>query len=252
MQPTRATGTRKRQDPLVVVVDDDRSTLRLLSLELPGQGFRVLAIVEPERALQIIDQVRPDVVVLDLVMPRVTGIDLLRAIRTRRGIAVILLTGKTAIADRVRGLDLGADDYVTKPFNVDELAARIRAVLRRSGGDLPDPVLRVRDLEIDLGRRMVRREGEPLHLSRTEWQLLQQLALNAGKVVSQRELLAKVWGPDYLMEVQYLRVWISRLRHRIERDPHNPEVVRTLTGLGYLIEPDPRGIDPETQGSAVA
>ena len=149
-------------------------------------------------------------------MPDLDGIEVMRQLRERRPVAVILLTAKGSTADKAKGLDLGADDYIAKPFHPDELAARVRAVLRRSSGAQPGSgVLAFDDVEIDLERRMVTRDGELVQLSRTEWLLLQHLAANAGKVVLHTELLTKVWGPEYRDDLQYLRVWVSRVRRKL-------------------------------------
>ena len=153
---------------------------------------------------------------------------------------VILLTAKGSTADKAKGLDLGADDYVAKPFHPDELAARVRAVLRRSSGAAPGSgVLAFDDIEIDLERRMVTRDGELVQLSRTEWLLLQHLAANAGKVVLHTELLTKVWGPEYRDDLQYLRVWVSRVRRKLGSEPGDPGRIKTFQGIGYLLDVDP-------------
>ena len=173
-----------------------------------------------EEALQKAEEIRPDIVLLDIVMPDLDGIEVMRQLRERRPVAVILLTAKGSTADKAKGLDLGAYYYIAKPFHPDELAARVRAVLRRSGGGQPGAgILRFDDVEIDLERRMVTRDGELVQLSRTEWLLLQHLAVNAGKVVLHTELLTKVWGPEYRDDLQYLRVWVSRVRRKVGLSP---------------------------------
>jgi two-component system KDP operon response regulator KdpE len=153
---------------------------------------------------------------------------------------VILLTAKGSTADKAKGLDLGADDYIAKPFHPDELAARVRAVLRRSSGAAPGSgILAFDDIEIDLERRMVTRNGELVQLSRTEWLLLQHLAANAGKVVLHTELLTKVWGPEYRDDLQYLRVWVSRVRRKLGAEPGEPGRIKTFQGIGYLLDVEP-------------
>jgi two-component system KDP operon response regulator KdpE len=152
-------------------------------------------------------------------------------------VPVILLTAKGSTADKAKGLDLGADDYVAKPFHPDELAARVRAVIRRASGMTPGSgVVAFDDVEIDLERRMVTRDGQLVQLSRTEWLLLQHLATNAGKVVLHTELLTKVWGPEYRDDLQYLRVWISRVRRKLGAEPGEPGRIRTFQGIGYLLD----------------
>ena len=170
-------------------------------------------------------------------MPDLDGIEVMRQLRERRPVPVILLTAKGSTADKAKGLDLGADDYIAKPFHPDELAARVRAVIRRSSGAQPGAgVIRFDDVEIDLERRMVTRNGELVQLSRTEWLLLQHLAANAGKVVLHTELLTKVWGPEYRDDLQYLRVWISRVRRKLGAKPGEPGRIRTFQGIGYLLD----------------
>src|SRR5687768_3350018 len=173
-------------------------------------------------------------------MPDLDGIEVMRQLRERRPVPVILLTAKGSTADKAKGLDLGADDYVAKPFHPDELAARVRAVLRRSSGAAPGSgVLAFDDVEIDLERRMVTRNGEIVQLSRTEWLLLQHLAANAGKVVLHTELLTKVWGPEYRDDLQYLRVWVSRVRRKLGAEPGQPGRIKTFQGIGYLLDAEP-------------
>ena len=172
-------------------------------------------------------------------MPDLDGIEVMRQLRERRPVPVILLTAKGSTADKAKGLDLGADDYIAKPFHPDELAARVRAVIRRSGGAEPGAgVIKFDDVEIDLERRMVTRNGELVQLVRTEWLLLQHLAANAGKVVLHTELLTKVWGPEYRDDLQYLRVWVSRVRRKLGAAPGEPGRIRTFQGIGYLLDVD--------------
>ena len=183
--------------PLVLIADDEPRITKLVAIALSEEGFRVVTANSGEQALQKAEEVRPDIVLLDIVMPDLDGIEVMRQLRERRPVPVILLTAKGSTADKAKGLDLGADDYIAKPFHPDELAARVRAVIRRSGGAEPGAgVIRFDDVEIDLERRMVTRNAALVQLSRTEWLLLQHLAANAGKVVLHSELLTKVWGPS--------------------------------------------------------
>jgi two-component system KDP operon response regulator KdpE len=222
-------------EPLVLAVDDEAGILRLIKLELSAQGFRVTTAGGGEEALQIAEEQRPDIILLDVVMPGMTGLETLRAIRERWNIPVIMVTARDREIDKVRGLEMGADDYIVKPFGADEMAARIRAVLRRAAGVDAEQVVQAGNISVDLGRRLVKdAKGETIALTRTEWQLLQHLAANAGKVLLSGELLAKVWGPEYRDDLQYLRVWVSRLRQKIEKDPSNPEIIKTLPGIGYM------------------
>jgi two-component system, OmpR family, KDP operon response regulator KdpE len=222
--------------PLVLVADDEPRITKLVVLVLQEAGFRVVSAASGEEALARAEEVRPDLVLLDLLMPDLDGIEVMRELREWRAVPVILLTARGSIADRAKGLDLGADDYVAKPFDPDELVARVRAVLRRTNGALAAGVLRVGDLEIDLERRLVIRQGELVALSRTEWLLLQQLAANAGRVVLHSELLTKVWGPEYRDDLQYLRVWISRLRRKLGAAVGEPGPITTFQGIGYVFD----------------
>jgi two-component system KDP operon response regulator KdpE len=232
-------------EPLVLVADDEVRITKLVSLALREQGFRVVAATGGREALQKAEEYRPDVIVLDILMPDLDGIEVMRELQGRRPVPVILLTAKVSTADKAQGLDLGADDYVAKPFHPDELAARIRAVMRRASGAAPGAgVLAFDDIEIDLERRIVRRDGELVQLSRTEWLLLQHLAANAGKVVLHTELLTKVWGPEYRDDLQYLRVWISRVRRKLGAAAGEPGRIKTLQGIGYLLDVEPAAGPP--------
>jgi two-component system KDP operon response regulator KdpE len=239
----RAARTREMTvstQPLVLVADDEPRITKLVAIALRDEGFRVVTASNGEEALKKAEEVRPDVVLLDIVMPDIDGIEVMRQLRERRPVAVILLTAKGSTSDKAKGLDLGADDYVAKPFHPDELAARVRAVLRRSSGASPGSgVLAFDDVEVDLERRMVTRGGEIVQLSRTEWLLLQHLAANAGKVVLHTELLTKVWGPEYRDDLQYLRVWVSRVRRKLGAEPGQPGRIKTFQGIGYLLDAEP-------------
>lgn len=224
-------------EPLVLAVDDEAGILRLIRLELSTQGFRVITAENGEQALSMAEEHRPDIALLDIVMPDITGLEVMRKLRERTNIPVILLTAKGSDADKVRGLEMGADDYLAKPFSPEELSARVRAVLRRAVGSAGlENVVRIDNIEIDLNRRLVKRDGELIALTRTEWMLLQHLAANAGKVMLNAELLSKVWGPEYRDDLQYLRVWVSRLRRKLEPDPSNPRFIKTFQGIGYMLE----------------
>jgi two-component system, OmpR family, KDP operon response regulator KdpE len=223
--------------PLVLVADDEPRITKLVSIALSSEGFRVVGASGGVEALTRAEEVRPDIVLLDIVMPDLDGIEVMGAIREQRPVPVILLTAKGSTADKAKGLDLGADDYIAKPFHPDELAARVRAVLRRSTGAAPGAgIVRFDDVEIDLERRMVTRGGELVQLSRTEWLLLSHLAANPDRVVLHTELLTKVWGPEYRDDLQYLRVWVSRVRRKLGAAPGEPGRIRTFQGIGYLLD----------------
>jgi two-component system KDP operon response regulator KdpE len=234
---TTAEATTTVATPLVLAVDDEAGILRLIKLELAAQGLRVITAPNGEEALRLAEEQRPDIVLLDVLMPEMTGLEVMRRMRERSDAPIILVTARDSEADKVSGLEQGADDYIVKPFSPEELAARIRAVVRRSSGAAPtERVVRAGDVEIDLNRRLVTRGGEPVTLTRTEWLLLQHLAANAGKVLLNAELLTKVWGPEYRDDLQYLRVWVSRLRRKLEGDPSEPQIIKTRPGIGYLLE----------------
>jgi two-component system KDP operon response regulator KdpE len=236
--------------PLVLVADDEPRITKLVAVTLSDEGFRVITASGGEEALQKADEMRPDIVLLDIVMPDLDGIEVMRQLREFRPVPVILLTAKGATADKAKGLDLGADDYIAKPFHPDELAARVRAVLRRAAGVTPGGgIVRIGDVEIDLERRMMSRDGKLVQLSRTEWLLLQHLAANAGRVVLHSELLTKVWGPEYRDDLQYLRVWVSRVRRKLGAQPGEPGPITTFQGIGYVLNVD---AEPALAAPAVA
>jgi two-component system KDP operon response regulator KdpE len=224
-------------EPVILAVDDEPGILRLVKLELTGQGFRVITAENGADGLRLAEEHRPDIVLLDIVMPEMDGLEVMRALRDRSSVPVILLTAKGSDTDKVRGLEMGADDYLAKPFSPDELSARVRAVLRRAvPAPTPDKIVRMGDIEVDLDRRIVSRNGEQISLTRTEWMLLQHLASNPGKVMLNAELLTKVWGPEYRGDLQYLRVWVSRLRRKLEEEPSSPRYIKTLQGIGYMLD----------------
>jgi two-component system KDP operon response regulator KdpE len=231
-------------EPLLLVVDDEAGILRLMKLELSAQGFRVVTASDGDKAISLAEDHRPDAILLDVMMPGLSGLEVMRKLRERSNVPVLLVTAKDKDTDKVRGLELGADDYIVKPFNPDELGARVRAVLRRTFAQDIDRTIVAEDVEIDLNRRIVKKGGEPVSLTRTEWLLLQHLAANAGKVMLNTELLTKVWGPEYRDDLQYLRVWVSRLRAKLENTPSAPTIIKTLQGIGYLFEATP---EPEEQ-----
>ena len=234
--------------PLVLIADDEPRIIKLVSIALQQEGFRVVTAVNGEEALRKAEEYRPDIALLDIVMPDLDGIEVMQQLRERRPMPVILLTAKGSVADKAKGLDNGADDYLAKPFHTDELTARVRAVLRRSSGSTSGRgIVAFDDIEIDLERRLVTRGGQLVHLSRTEWLLLQHLAANAGKVVLHTELLTKVWGPEYRDDIQYLRVWVSRVRRKLGAEPGEAGRITTLLGIGYMLDVDPAGGDPSAR-----
>lgn len=224
---------------LVLVADDDAPILRLVRTKLQADGYGVITAMNGKEAVELFERERPDIVVLDLMMPVMDGYDAMQQIRQSANVPVVILTARSAAPEKIRGLDLGADDYVTKPFNPDELSARISAVLRRVSGSQPatNQVLDYGRLTIDLGRRQILAEGIEVELSRTEWELLYQLASNAGRVMLHTELLSRIWGPEFRDETYYLRTWVSRLRAKLEKDREHPQLIKTFPGMGYRLEP---------------
>jgi two-component system KDP operon response regulator KdpE len=224
---------------LVLVVDDEPAIVRLVKAKLTADGYAVITADRGEQALALLEDERPDLIVLDLMMPGIDGFETLRRIRMESQVPVVMLTARAGDADRLKGFHTGADDYVTKPFNPDELAARVAAVLRRTAGAAAAggrTVLRYPGIEIDLERRRVLVGGEEVRLSRTEWELLAQLAGNAGRVMLHGELLTRIWGPEYRDEAHYLRTWVSRLRTKLKTPGSDAELITTYPGLGYRLE----------------
>lgn len=220
--------------PHILVVDDDRQIRRALGAILEARKYRVTFAESGEQALASALEQPPDLVVLDLTLPGRDGLEVCKALRTWMSAPILVLSVRGEAAEKIQALDLGADDYVSKPFVAGELLARIRALLRRSGGAAAEPVLRVRDLEIDLGRRRVTRKGEEIRLTRTEFELLSLLARNADRVVTTRAILREVWGPEYVDDVMTLRVHVGNLRKKIEGDRSAPRYVATEPGVGYV------------------
>lgn len=228
--------TSDRPDPLILVVDDERHITQLVRMNLEVEGFNVITASSGSEALDRVREDLPDLVLLDVRMPELDGFETLQLLREVSDVPVIMLTVRSEEEDIVRGLELGADDYVTKPFRARELSSRIRAVLRRTqGGASPESaIVKIDDrLSVDYNRREVIVEGERVSLRPTEFRLLYHLIENAGWVVPHETLLAKVWGYEYQEEVHYLRLYITYLRKKIEPDPSNPKYILTERGVGY-------------------
>jgi two-component system KDP operon response regulator KdpE len=218
----------------ILLVEDDPALRRALRTTLRSRDFEVLEAATGEAAILIAADGRADVVILDLGLPDLDGLDVLRRLRAFSDVPVIVLTARDEQSEKVRSLDAGADDYITKPFDTEELLARIRAALRRVPNAVALPsVFHIGDLEIDLGRRLVTRGGEPVHLTRTELTLLEQLARHPGKLLTQEYLLREVWGPGYGTESNYLRVYVGQLRKKLGDDAARPRLIQTEAGIGY-------------------
>jgi DNA-binding response OmpR family regulator len=222
----------------VLAVDDEAPILRTIEMSLEVDGCEVVTARSGEDAISILEDGDFNVVLLDVLMPEMSGFDLVEKLREAgHEIPIILITALDKGTDKVRGLDLGADDYLVKPFNPDELSARIRAVLRRGTWEGPKRLVRAQDLEVDFERRLVRKAGVEVDLSATELKLLRHLALHAGRVVPFDDLLAEVWGLEYSDEMAYLRIWISRLRKKLGDDGATPKLIKTVSRVGYILDP---------------
>ena len=221
----------------VLVVDDERRYRDLLDMNLSRRGYRVVQAADGLGALNVIEQETPDLVILDLMLPDMDGYEVCRRIRERSSVPIIFLTARADDAEKVRGLQVGADDYVTKPFSAEELLARVEAVLRRTDNARAGEAqtFEAGDLRVDLVRHQVTLRGVELDLTPTEYKLLAQLAANAGRVMVQEELLRRVWGPGYEGANELLHTAIRRLRVRIEDDPAAPRYIQTKRGIGYLL-----------------
>jgi two-component system, OmpR family, KDP operon response regulator KdpE len=218
----------------ILIVDDEPQIRRIMRTTLIGEGYEVDDAKTGEEALEKVREFRPDLVLLDMNMPGMGGLAACRAIRSDTGIGVIMLTVRNSEADKVGALDAGADDYITKPFSTPELLARIRAALRRVPSSQASPAtISAGRLEIDFGARTVRNGATTVHLTPKELDLLRYLAEHQNEVVKHRELLQAVWGPDYGDQVEYLRVFIKKLRNKIETDPEHPEYITTEPWVGY-------------------
>jgi two-component system, OmpR family, KDP operon response regulator KdpE len=222
----------------VLVVDDESQIRRVMRTALAAHGYTIIEARNGEEALRHVrDQERLDLVILDLNMPEMDGIEVCREIRLASNVPIIMLTVRSAEKDKVRALDAGADDYVVKPFGMEELLARIRAALRRVPAEEVEASVVSRELHLDFDNRTILVQGKPVHLTPKEFDLLRELVSNAGKPVSHRRLLQAVWGPDYGDQTESLRVMVNQLRKKIERDPANPKFIRTEPWIGYRFVP---------------
>jgi DNA-binding response OmpR family regulator len=223
----------------VLIVDDESRILKFLELKLKASGYKVLTASNGFEALEQAEAQEPDLVVLDVVMPRKDGFETLRELRAFSSVPVIILSAKEADADKIRGLQLGADDYLAKPFSPEELVARIEAIRRRllstQDRKVPESIT-LGPMSLDLKKHIVIANGKELQLTRIEWLLLSELARNAGKLMLYSDLLTRIWGPEYRDDVQILRTWISRIRHKIEQRPDRPVIIRTVPKAGYMID----------------
>ncbi|MEV0157899.1 response regulator [Micromonospora sp. NPDC050686] len=224
----------------ILVVDDEPQILRALRINLRARGYDVEVVAGGVAALKAAAGRPPDLVVLDLGLPDLDGVEVIRGLRGWSSVPIIVLSGRAGSEDKVAALDAGADDYVTKPFGIDELLARIRAVTRRLGPATPvaGPAVRIGRHTVDLAdRTVIRDDGGEVKLTPTQWAMLEKLLRNPGKLVSQRQLLRDVWGPEYQHETNYLRQYMARLRRKLEDDPARPRHLITEPGMGYRYRP---------------
>lgn len=221
----------------ILVVDDEPQIRRVLRTTLSSQGYTVVEARSGEEAFDRIRLERPDLILLDVNLPGISGFDTCREIRHTADVPIIMLTVRNSERDKVQALDAGADDYVVKPFGAEELLARIRAALRRTTSTEAMPPFVSGDLKIDFERRVVSVKGQPVRLTPKEFELLRHLVANQGKALPHRRLLQAVWGPDYGEETEYLRVFINQLRKKIEPQPHHPRYIHTDPWVGYRFEP---------------
>ncbi|MBO0839874.1 MAG: response regulator [Sciscionella sp.] len=223
----------------VLVVDDEPQIVKAMRINLAAHGYQVLTADTGTAALRAAVAGHPDVVVLDLGLPDIDGNDVITGIRGWSAMPIIVLSARTDSSDKVAALDAGADDYVTKPFGMDELLARLRAAVRRSATatDGEQAVVSTDAFTVDLVAKRVNRDGAEVHLTPTEWGILEILARNKGKLVDQKQLLREVWGPAYDTETHYLRVYLGQLRRKLEPEPAHPRYLRTEPGMGYRFQP---------------
>jgi two-component system KDP operon response regulator KdpE len=230
----------------VLVVDDEPQIRRTLAINLRARGYQVDLAATGEQALKAAADQPPDVVVLDLSLPGIDGLQVIQGLRGWTGVPIIVLSVREREADKVAALDAGADDYVTKPFGINELQARLRAAIRRANLTQQDaPVIQTPDFRVDLAAKQVTRNGREIRLTPTEWQLVELLVRHPSRLVSQRQLLQEVWGPKYQEETNYLRLFIAQIRRKLEPDPAHPRYFITEPGMGYRFQPKDQPRAPE-------
>ena len=226
----------------ILIADDDQQILRALRILLAARGYEVLTARTGAEALSVAVEHHPDLVMLDLGMPELNGIEVIEGLRGWSSVPILVVSGRTGSADKVDALDAGADDYVTKPFAADELLARIRALTRRQTGSADEPVVRFGDVTVDLSARQVTRHGpdgdSSVRLTPTEWAILEVLVRNPRRLVTRQALLTQVWGPQYTSDTGYLRLYLAQLRKKLEPVPSRPRYLLTEPGMGYRFSPD--------------
>jgi two-component system KDP operon response regulator KdpE len=229
-QPQPQIGTR------VLIVDDEPQIRRTLELNLAARGFAVDQATTGEMALELAAHLHPDLVIVDLGLPGIDGIDVVRGLRAWGRVPILVLSARDSEASKVAALDAGADDYVTKPFGINELLARVRAAIRRAAVPEEEAVVTTPDFTVDLSAKRVSGAGGEVRLTPTQWHLVEVLVRNQGRLVTQRQLLQEVWGPGYGDESHYLRVFMAQIRRKLEPDPSQPRYFITEAGMGYRFE----------------
>ncbi|MEI7769444.1 MAG: response regulator [Chloroflexales bacterium] len=221
----------------ILIIEDEVPIRRFLRTSLDSHGYRLREASTGQEGIELAAQLHPDVVILDLGLPDMDGLEVLRRIRSWSAVPIVILTARGQEQDKIALLDAGADDYLTKPFGIGELLARVRAALRRTAGmqSSETPVVVIDSLRVDMARRQVFLDDEDVHLTPIEYKLLVALIRNLGRVVTQRQLLQEVWGPEYLDSPHYLRIYMQHLRHKLERDPARPRYLITEPGVGYRL-----------------
>ncbi|AUZ35640.1 DNA-binding response regulator [Arthrobacter sp. PGP41] len=219
----------------VLIVDDEVQILRALQINLNARGYSTVTAFTGQSALEQAAQHPVDIIILDLGLPDLDGVEVIRRLRRWNDVPILVLSARHGSEDKIQALDAGADDYVTKPFGMDELLARLRAALRR-GAPGDSPVVKTNDFTVNLPAKQVTRRGVPVRLTPTEWNILEMLVRNSGALVTHEEILTQVWGPGYAGETAYLRVYLAQLRRKLELDPANPRHLLTETGLGYRFQ----------------
>lgn len=222
----------------ILVADDDPQLVRALRITLSAHGYDVVAAGDGPAAIALAGQEHPDLVLLDLGMPRLDGVRVIQALRGWTSAPILVVSGRTGSADKVEALDAGADDYVTKPFQIDEMLARLRALARRTAPASAEPVVAFGDVVIDLSAKAVTRGGVRVHLTPTEWRMLEFLARHPGSLVTRQTLLKEIWGTEQVADSGYLRLYVSQLRKKLEADPAHPRHLLTEQGMGYRLVVD--------------
>jgi len=226
----------------ILVVDDEPQLLRALATNLKARGYEVDQAATGEAALMLAASHHPDLVVLDLGLPGIDGLEVISGLRGWSSVPIVVLSVREREADKVAALDAGADDYVTKPFGMDELLARLRAALRRAApAEKEEPIVTTPDFTVDLAKKRVSRDSKEVKLTPTEWEIVEILVRSEGRLVTQRQLLKAVWGPQYEKETNYLRVYLAQIRRKLEPDPSQPRYFVTEPRIGYRFEPGPDG-----------